>query len=94
MTVPPGTEISYDPPPRTSADEDGDERPATRVGVHVSPPDDSCTDAAVLLVGADAADPDRIADALIRSTLGVAATLGPDQHWATVKALRDFGDPS
>jgi uncharacterized UPF0146 family protein len=71
--------------------EDGEEQlPSMRVAVHVIDVDDACYDAGVQLMGDDADDPERFAEAVLAACLAAASLRSPDCLMATVHRLARY----
>lgn len=77
------TEIT---PPEPVEDEDGGSR-SGRLSVHWLDAGDVMFETSVQLMDDAAADPDRFADAVLRSVLALAALVGPEHSWAVMAKL-------
>lgn len=76
-------------PPEPVEDED-DRSISGRLAVHWIAPDDASYDAAVQLFNDAANDPERFADAVLRSALALAALVGPEHSWAVMQKLASY----
>lgn len=81
---------TYTQPPEPEIEEEGDDLPASRLGVHFLRVDDTHLDASVQLFGDDAEDPQKFAEALLSATLALAQLAGPDHWWATLQRLAAY----
>jgi hypothetical protein len=77
-------------PPEPDVDDDGDDTPTARLGVHFGRVDGTHMDAAVQLFGDAATDPEQFADAVLSAALALAQLVGPDHGWATVRRLAAY----
>lgn len=80
------TEIT---PPEPVEDEDGRSR-SGRLSVHWLDVGDVMFETSVQLMDDAAADPDRFADAVLRSALALAALVGPEHSWAVMAKLAAY----
>lgn len=79
-------------PPNTDTHDDGDDDiQSGRLSLIWIDIDDSLSEASVQLLGAQAADPQRFATALIDTALALARLRGPDVYWAAAQALTAYG---
>jgi len=77
-------------PPEPDQDDEGSGSRSTRVSVSVIKVDDTALDAGLQLLDDDAASPDRIAEALLRTALAAANLAGPDVAWAAMRRFADY----
>lgn len=76
-------------PPEPVEDGDGGGT-SGRLSVHWINPVDVMYETSVQLMDEAASDPDRFADAVLRSALALAALVGPEHSWAVMQKLASY----